>query len=98
MGYEYNIKAVLSEADREAITTLFETHPLFKRKINYGGKLWYEFQDVKTNTGRMPDVSFILETEGIYCCRHDCATLWKSFEVLVEYLEKTGIEFQIEEY
>jgi hypothetical protein len=97
MGCEYTIKAVLSEVDREAIQVLFETHPYFKRKINYGGKWRYEFQNMKTNPGPMPDVSFILEQESLYCCRHDCVPLWKSFEVVPAYFENNGILFQMEE-
>lgn len=98
MGCEYNIKAVLSAADRKAITDLLENHPHFNRKINTRDNFIYEFQDMNSNTGPMPDVSLIFESDGIYCCRYDGAPPLKSFEILHSYLEKSGIGFQIISY
>lgn len=98
MGNEYKIKAVLSAADREAITGMLEKHQHFNRKINTGDNFIYEFQDMDSNTGPMPDVSLIFETDGIYCCRYNGAPPLKSFEMLLAYLEKSGIGFQIVSY
>lgn len=97
MGFEYKLKAKLTDQQTAEIQDLLEKSVLFEKKYEYANQLFWDFRHAE-NTGKIPNISVIFEKDGIYICQWSSSYVWKDLEELKDYLQKEQIEYDLIDY
>lgn len=97
MGFEYKLKAKLTEKQTAEIQDLLESSDLFEKKYEYANQLFRDFRHAE-NTGQLPNISIIFENDGIYICQYTSSYVWTDLDALKIYVEKEQIAYEIIDY
>ena len=97
MGFEYKIKATLTQTHIDKIENLLQKTDYFERKYWVEDKLFYDFRH-PDNVGKMPNASLVIENDGIYICQWSVSPVWTYLNELKNYLDTQHIAIQIIDY
>ncbi|MDO4727715.1 MAG: hypothetical protein Q4B43_01790 [Bacteroidota bacterium] len=92
MGFEYKIKTKLTTLQITEIVELIETNACFERKYQVNGNDFWDLKHTE-NQGDLPNVSLMLESDGIYICQWGTQDLWQHLDKLKNYFETENTAF-----
>lgn len=97
MGFEYKIQAKLTPQQSNEIAQILTKNDYFERKYWVNEQLFWDFRH-PDNRGALPNVSLIIESDGVYVCQWSTAEVWQYFDELKMYLHSQNIPIQIIDY
>jgi hypothetical protein len=97
MGFEYKIIVQLTKDQIQDISFLLEKNEYFEKKYYFGENEFWDFRH-SANQGKLPNLSIILEQDGIYICQNSASYLWTNLDELKNYIETKIIEYKILDY
>lgn len=97
MGFEYKIQAKLTPQQSNEIAQILTKNDYFERKYWVNEQLFWDFR-LPDNRGALPNVSLIIESDGVYVCQWSTAEVWQYLDELKMYLHSQNIPIQIIDY
>lgn len=97
MGFEYKLKAKLTERQTTEIQYLLANTSFFDKKYLFNNNLFWDFRYVE-NMGEIPNISIIFENDGIYICQYSSSYLWTNLDELKIYMADNQIEYEVIDY
>lgn len=97
MGFEYKIQAKLTPKQTAEIEQILAKNVYFERKYWVEGQLFWDFRHSE-NRGELPNVSLIIESDGVYICQWSAVEVWQYLDELKNYLHSQNIPIKVIDY
>lgn len=97
MGFEYKIRAKLTPQQISEIEQILSKNDYFEQKYWVKEQLFWDFRH-SDNHEKLPNVSLIIESDGVYICQWSAVEVWHYLDELKNYLHSQNIPIQIIDY
>ena len=98
MGYEFKIVTRLSDFQKNEIENIFINHRFYFNKHRFNDEDIWDFKDLDTNPGEMPNFTIIFENDGLYVLKNDTDNIWKDLDELNDYFQNNRIDIMVKDY
>ena len=96
MGFEKKLLFTQTSQTERDIQQILENRKDFYKKESIDNCLNFEFKVNKNEEG-MPDVTALVEEDGLYVCQHRSPETWDGIIEITGYLTDKNLSFKLEE-
>jgi hypothetical protein len=98
MGCEFKILTRLSDQQKKDIENIFNHHRFNLKKHRFNGDELWDFIDLETNPGEMPNFTIIFQSDGLYILKNDIGNVWNDLNELKDYFQNNKIDILVKDY
>ena len=97
MGFEYKLITTFTIEQTDHLILFLEAHINHYKSYYFNNFKYLEFR-TPDNGDVMPNITIVLEADGLYICQHGSSHLWQDIEELEEYLKIEDTKYTIVDY